>query len=177
MSDQNEEGLPCPPHLASEFYIWLWWLTEVEGSTIDLGDPMGVIEAWIDARLAFRRPGDTKVTAVLTGDDASTTLESRAALAGGKVVDEIRLRLRRDDREYSLSLKGPVVALQRVKLPPSGTDADESPLYDRMFHYEEVEKVVAALYRHFAATRLGDDWAQTVVPAIKAWSQGELSEG
>jgi hypothetical protein len=138
---------------------------------------MGQIEAWVDERLTFRRPGDTKVSAVLTGDDASTTLESRAALAGGKVVDEIRLRIRRDDREYSVSLKGAAVAIQRAKLPPSGTDADESPLYDRMFHYEELEKVVGALFVAFAKVRQADSWESDTLPKMKTWSQGGLAAG
>lgn len=177
MSDENEDGLPTPPHLSSEFYVWLWWESERNNARFELGELMGQVEVWVDARLAFRRPGDSKVSAVLTGDDASTTLESRAALAGGKVVDEIRLRIRRDDREYSASLKGAAVAIQRAKLPPSGTDADESPLYDRMFHYEELEKVVAALFTVFAETRQSDDWESSTLPQMKAWSQGGLAAG
>ncbi len=177
MSDANEEGLPTPPHLSSEFYVWLWWESERNSARFELGEPMGQVEVWVDERLVFRRPGDTKVSAVLTGDDASTALESRAALAGGKVVEEIRLRIRRDDREYSVSLKGAAVAIQRAKLPPSGTDADESPLYDRMFHYEELEKVVAALFTVFAKARQDNNWESETLPKMKSWSQGGLAAG
>ncbi|MFT6144267.1 MAG: hypothetical protein ACJATT_004057 [Myxococcota bacterium] len=177
MSDENEEGLPTPPHLSSEFYVWLWWESERNNARFDLADPIGQVEVWVDERLSFRRPGDSKVSAVLTGDDASTTLESRAALAGGKVVEEIRLRIRRDDREYSVSLKGAAVSIQRAKLPPSGTDADESPLYDRMFHYEELEKVVGALFIAFANARQADAWESSTLPQMKTWSQGGLAAG
>lgn len=175
MSDENEDGLPSPPHLAAEFYVWLWWESERSGARFDLGEPMGQVEVWIDERLTFRHPGETKVSAVLTGDDASTTLESRAALAGGKVIDEIRLRIRRDEREYAVSLKGPTVAIQRAKLPPSGTEADESPLYDRMFHYEELEKIVGALFRQFAVQRRSNEWETDMLPQMKTWSQGGLA--
>ena len=177
MSDSNEDGLPSPPHIASEFYVWLWWESERNGGHFDVGDPIGAVDVWVDARLAFRRPGDSKITAVLTGDDASTTLESRAALAGGKVLDEVRLRVQRDEREYSVSLKGPTVAIQRAKLPPSGTDADESPLYDRMFHYEELEKIVAGLFRQFTEERMKDEWEADTLPQMKAWSQGGIAVG
>ena len=177
MSDTAEDGLPCPPHLASEFYVWLWWESERSGAHFDLGDPMGSIEVWVDERLVFRHPGETKVTAVLTGDDASTTLESRAALAGGKVLEEIRLRIRRDEREYAVSLKGATVAIQRARLPPSGTDADESPLYDRMFHYEELEKIVAALFRNFSELRCSADWEGDILRKLKAWSLGAAAKG
>jgi len=177
MSDETEDGLPSPPHISSEFYVWLWWESERNGGHFSVGDPIGEVDVWVDARLAFRRPGDSKITAVLTGDDASTTLESRAALAGGKVVDEVRLRITRDEREYSVSLKGATVAIQRAKLPPSGTDADESPLYDRMFHYEELEKIVAALFRTFTAARMADKWESETLPAMKAWSQGGIAQG
>jgi hypothetical protein len=68
---------------------------------------VGAIHLWVDDRLAFRRPEDTKVTAVMTGENPAASLEARAALAGGKVLQEIRVGLRRDDREFFFTLKGP----------------------------------------------------------------------
>ena len=37
----------------------------------------------------------------MTGDNPAATLEARAALAGGKILQEIRVGIRRDDREYA----------------------------------------------------------------------------
>jgi hypothetical protein len=173
MSDERTEGLPVLPHLASEFYAWLWYRSEKDGARFDLGGDVGVVDVWVDERLAFRRPGDTKVSAILTGDDASTTLEARAALAGGKVLEEVRLRVRRDDREFAVTLKGAGVSLQRAKLPDSN-EKDDTALYDRMFLYEELHLVVTALFRVFSEARLQPGWEAEVVPKVKAWIRGQV---
>jgi len=101
---------PVVPHLAPEFYTWLWYRSDQSGGSFDLdgGDnPVGRIELWVDDRLAFRVPGDKKVSAVLTGDNPAESLEAKAALYGGKVLHEVRLRIKRDERDFAVTLKGP----------------------------------------------------------------------
>ena len=115
----SDDGLPVLPHIAGEFYVWLWWASEIQSAQFHLDDPVGIIDLWVDERLAFRIVGETKVTAVMTGEASSTSLEARAALAGGKILQEIRIFLRRDDREFSVTLKGPEMHSTAVKLPNS----------------------------------------------------------
>lgn len=163
------EGRPILPHQAAEFYTWLWYSTEANDGAFSLGGDLGVVDVWVDERLAFRTPGDAKVTAVLTGDNPSTTLEARAALAGGKVLEEVRLGIRRDDREYALTLKGAPMHFTRVKLPQVLLEGEDSVIYDRMHLYEEVDSVVGALMRAFAAERGSATWEQETLPAIRRW--------
>lgn len=167
MSDS--EGLPIPPHLAGEFYTWLWWFTEEAGGSVDLGDPVGAIDLWVDERLAFRNPDDTKVSAVMTGENPSTTREARAALAGGKVLQEVRLGLRRDDREFFFTLRGPAMHLSGLKLPQVLSEGEEETVFDRMALYEEVTFVLAALVKRFSGVRLEGSWEGDVLPAIREW--------
>jgi hypothetical protein len=166
-----EDGLPAPPHLASEFYVWLWWATEVRDGSFDLGGELGHVDIRVDERLAFRNPNDTKVSAVMTGDNPGAQLESRAALAGGKVLQDLRIIVRRDDREFGVTLKGPSMDLQRMKLPQQVDGGGEESLYDRMFLYEELTFVLSALYKEFSATRVSPRWKREVLPAIQAWVQ------
>lgn len=173
MSDAAD-GLPVLPHLAGEFYTWLWWASEVQGALFELADPVGNIELWVDARLAFRSTGETKVTAVMTGEAPSTSLEARAALAGGKVLQELRVGLRRDDREFTVTLKGPEMHLTGVKLPQVVSDGVDEVLYDRMFLYSELTLVLGALYDSFSEIRVGDTWEGEVLPALRRWVGGEL---
>jgi hypothetical protein len=171
----REDGLPILPHVAAEFYSWLWWRTEKDGGRFDLGDPIGGIEVWVDERLAFRRPGDGKISAVLTGDDAGTALESRAALAGGKLVDEIRLRIRRDDHEFVVTLRGGALGLHRAKLPDVVHESEDTAVYDRMFLYEELFQIVSALFAAYAKARLDPSWDDDVLPAWDAWRRGQVA--
>jgi len=166
------EGLPIPTHVAGEFYAWLWWVSEQQGGTLDLGDPVGRVDVWVDERLAFRNPGDQKVAAVMTGDNPAATLEARAALAGGKVLQELRIGVRRDDREFFATLKGPAMHMQGLKLPQTVKGGEEA-LYDRMHLYEELCLVVAALFRQWAALRDSERWEPEVLPALHTWVSGQ----
>src|SRR5690554_4355185 len=148
MAEQGE-GLPILPHVAGEFYTWLWWASEANGAVFDLPDPVGRVDVWVDERLAFRNPDDTRVSAVMTGENPSATLEARAALAGGKVLQDLRIGVRRDDREYFVTLKGPAVHFQALKLPQVVTDGGEEVIFERMHLYEELNMVIGALFRSF----------------------------
>ncbi len=165
------DSLPAPPHIASEFYCWLWWATEVRDGAFDLGGDIGHVSVRVDERLAFRNPNDTKISAVMTGDNPGAQLESRAALAGGKVLQDLRVIVRRDDREFGVTLKGPTLDLQRVKLPQAVDGGGEEALYDRMFLYEELCFVLAALFREFGELRVSPAWRDRVLPAVQAWVQ------
>ncbi len=164
------DGLPILPHQASEFYVWLWWASEQQEGVFDLGEKVGRFDLWVDERLAFRNPHDVKVTAVMTGEEPARTLEARAALAGGKVLQELRLHLRRDDREFTFTLKGPAMEVAQAKLPQAV--GGEEALYDRMFLYEELTFVVAALLRTFGVARTAPSWGSETLPTIQRWVAG-----
>jgi hypothetical protein len=173
VSDNNKDGLPIPPHVSGEFYAWLWWASEERGAAFDLPDPVGRVDVWVDDRLAFRLPNDNKVSAVMTGENPAETLESRAALAGGKVLQELRIGIRRDDREFSVTLKGPAMHLAQAKLPQVVTEGGEEAMFDRMHLYEELCLIVAGLFREYAAVRASLEWEKGVVPALRRWVVGE----
>lgn len=168
----EQDGLPVLPHVAAEFYAWLWWRSETLGAVFDLGEEVGRVELWVDDRLAFRGLGDTRVCAVMTGDNPSATLEARAALAGGKVLQEIRVGIRRDDREFFTTLKGPPMHLTAAKLPQVVSGGDEA-LYDRMHLYEELCFVIAALFQSFTEARALPTWESEALPEIRAWVMGD----
>lgn len=166
------EGLPVVPHLAGEFYAWLWWRSEVQGSAFDLPAPVGSVDVWVDERLAFRNADEGRVSAVMTGDNPAGTLEARAALAGGKVLHEIRVGIRREDREYLVTLKGPAMHMTALKLPQVVTEGDAELVFERIHLYDEVCFVLASLYRQFAEIRCGAAWQEEVVPGLQDWLLG-----
>ena len=167
----NDAALPDVPHLASEFYLWLWWRIDLADSHITLPAPLGGVDIWVDERLAFRAPGESKVTVVLTGDNPAESLESRASLRGGKVLDELRLGIRLDDREYMVTIKGPAMELRGVKMPSIIEDDVDVILQERMALYEELNSVFAALYREFSTVRTSAVWMSDVVPSVIEWTK------
>ncbi len=168
MSDTEEmEG--APPHIAAEFFLWLWYRSESGQGRVDLAE--GSVEFWVDDRIAFRAVGEDKVSAVMTGDNPGLTPEAHAALAGGKVIRDVRLALRREEREYSVTLKAPRIEIAAAKLPgmvKGGEDAEV--LYERMFLYEELHFLLSGMFRAFAAERCADDWRERILPDLRRWA-------
>ena len=153
MSTESSEGLQAPPHVASEFYLWLWYTSDNGQGSFE-PEEGAPFQWWVDDRIAFRHAGDSKVTAVLTGENPSTTLEARAALVGGKALRDLRLALRREEREYSVTLRGDAVEVCQAKLPGVLKGGDEAELlYERMFLYEELHWMIGSLFRRFAEER------------------------
>jgi hypothetical protein len=168
------EGLPVVPHLAGEFYAWLWWSSERNGSAFDLDQPVGLVDVWVDERLAFRNAEEAKVSAVMTGENPAASLEARAALAGGKILQEIRLGVRREDREYFVTLKGPAMHVTSLKLPQVVKEGGAEVVYERIHLYDELCFVLGGLMQAFSALRTSDAWEEEVLPSLHAWILGRV---
>ena len=173
MSDA--EGLPIVPHIASEFYTWLWWASERQGSSFDLGAPYGTVDLWVDERLAFRNVDDTRISAVMTGENPAAALEARAALAGGKVLQDIRIGVRREDREYFVTLKGPAMHFTGLKLPQVVKDGGEEVVYERIHLYDELCFVLTGSLPRFTRVRTSPEWDSDVLPGLHDWILGRVA--
>jgi hypothetical protein len=162
------EATPIPAHLGSEFLLWLWFTSERQQARFDLPKPVGGVDVWVDDRLAFRLPADQKVTAVLTGENPAAAPEARAALSGGKVLQDLRVGVKRDDREFSVTLRGAALDVAALKLPAVLSENPAEAVSERMFLVEELQLVLVGLFRSFAEARASDAWPGTV-RAIQQW--------
>jgi hypothetical protein len=140
-----------------------------------LGDA-GVCDVWVDERLSFRIPDEDKARAVLTGENTSSAPEAKAALASGKVVRDIQLHIRREEREYTVTLRGVHLDLTGVKFPAHATEGEDGLLYERMYLYEDLWFVIGELYRAFAEERTAPTWKSETLPAIRRWVEGGETE-
>lgn len=166
----SEVERPALPHLTTEFLQWFWYASEREEGRVDLGEEGGIVDFWVDQRLSFRGPGEDRARAVLTGENPSAALEARAAIAGGKVVQDLQIGIRREGREYAAILRGPHLDVAAAKLPTECKGGEDEVLYERMFLYEDLFFVIRALYRRFAEERASPEWATVHLPAMRAWA-------
>lgn len=160
------------PHLSTEFFTWLWWATEQGGGRLTVDGEEIIV--WVDDRMAFRLPSEDASRAVLTGADTARAAEAKAAMAAGKIIKELRVRLQWADREYGFTLKGSGLDVTGLVLPALPDEGDEQDrLMVRMESIEALWAVLGAIYRQFAAVRTGAEWEREVVPSIQAWLVGE----
>lgn len=161
---------PTLPHLAADFYAWLWWLSEREEGRVDLGQDGGVVDIWVDSRVSFRSQ-EGKARSTMSGENAGAMTEARAALATGRTIQELGIGMRREGREYEGTLKGPHLDLVGLRLPTEikGKDGADEVVYERTFLYEDFQFVVAMLFRRFAAERVAAMWAVEGLLSMRAW--------
>jgi hypothetical protein len=166
----EEEVRGAPPHVAAEFYLWLWWQSDTGGGSLSVEEGED-IDFWVDDRIAFRPAGEEKVTAVMTGDNPGSAPEARAAVAGGKVLRDVKLAIRRGEREYQVTLRGTGIEITAAKLPGllKGGDVEEL-LYERAFLYEELHWIIGQLFRAFSDARTAPTWRSEAIPELRAWA-------
>ncbi|MGC6509086.1 MAG: hypothetical protein ACON4U_11770 [Myxococcota bacterium] len=169
----STEELPILPHLAPEFYTWIWFSSETAGGIFSLPDADGIpVDVWVDERLSFRNPEAHKMRATVTGENAPQSPEARAALASGKVINDIQIQLKTDERAYSLSLKGEGMDISGLKLPPHSGDGYQALFYERMYFVQDVYRLLELFYVVFARLRTHTLWEETIVPAMREWLLG-----
>lgn len=97
----------------------------------------------------------------LAGESPATAPEARSALAQGKLVAAAKIKLTRDDLEYTFTLRGQSFDLGGVKLPvPRGLPFAEAAEY-RLKALEALTATLWGLFAVFVQLRLdGEMWGE-----------------
>ena len=176
MNISDQEDTPTLPHLAYEFLLWLWWKTEVQCTDIEVPGIEGKVDAWTEGRVVMCAPDADKATTTVTGENPCAAPECRRAMEHGKLPCELKVSLRRDDREFATVLRTPDLHPRSIRLPQVVSGADEEALYDRMFLFEELRDILSKLFTWFLSMRVQSDWIAGDGADIKAWLAKEESE-
>lgn len=158
--------------LGREFLVWVWWKSDLVEGRMELGEA-GPCEVWIDDQMILEARGEVVEQTRLRGAAPGASAEAKDALRSGKVPTKARLSITRDEQEYSFVLDGESFALSGVRLPALLQDEKEERFYERMYLCEELEEMLASLFREFLALRTSPLWEARVVPAIRAWVRDE----
>jgi len=153
--------------LGREFLTWLWFRSDTREGLFELQG--GPVEVWFDAKLTLEAQGDLKEQNVIKAENPTEADEARASLLTGKLVADARLRIIRDQKQWTLNVKGDTLALSGVKIPALLSRDDEEQLYERFYLMEELEDLFADLYEQFIRTRLDDDAWRDEVQTIRSW--------
>ena len=185
-----------------EFLLWLWFEGELFDETLFVA-PHGELGLAIERELALsngkestriqghapartreakeslrlgKLPERAGFRLVLGDREATFTLKAEslaiASLSLPKLVVDV-------DAPAPGELGAPRAGRRRGKPTTVEEDAEREAeargelLYDRLDRTREVESIIEALYRDFLRLRLGDNWAQLVLPSIRRWIAGE----
>lgn len=152
--------------LGSEFLLWLWYRCEeddgmfvVEGNRLELGfDDQLVLESHLAEAEQSR----------LKGGAPAYAPEAHKALQVGKMVRRARMKLVKDEREWSFYVDALTLSTAAVRIPALLTDGDDEQFLERMYLIEELDIVLRDLYRQFLLERLNARWEDRLAQ-IRAW--------
>ena len=160
---------PMPAHVASEFLLWLAYREAQGRGTYTVDDNPVSVSLQDDVEL--KSPEEDAPSVVLRGLGSSEHPELLASLRAGRMLYRAKLRVGcTDEREYRLTLTGPTLEWSGVKLPRIVKTGDLGEgLYEELFLYEELHRVVRAIFAQYAARRVDEDrWTQEG-NSIRSW--------
>lgn len=175
MADLREDSYP---HINAEFFVWLLYCSEIgEDREIIRSEKLGEIELIIQDRLSFRDPQQEKDRAVISGEDAPNSAETKAALISGKTLQDVKLMFRMAQATYLLTLKGDNFDISGLKQASSEIDqiqmedgdSREAMLLLRMQEYEDIWGLIGQLFREFVIERTKDSWYTGTLQEMRKW--------
>lgn len=172
MSDSRSQNDVVLPHLCSDFFLWICYLSEQDNSAFEFavgssGASMPVA-FWVDDRISFRSPAEEQTRTVVTGESIFQAHEAYGAIQSGKVIQDVRLFLRVYEREYSMTLKAPYLDISSLKFPEHESDGEAALILERMLFYNEVMMALEAIYQLFVSVRTTSDW-DILLPKMRKW--------
>lgn len=145
--------------LGREFLTWLWfWSEQREGLFQVAGH--GEIELFVEDRIRLEPFEGEGNRHLLTGVAPATSREAGVALHSGKLPSEVKLKVIKEARSWSFTLKGDSLVLASLKIPELLSKTDDDRLYERLYLLEEIESMIQELYRSFLQLRSADRWEE-----------------
>lgn len=162
--------------LGQEFLTWLWWKSEERGGSVELPGSGDITVVFEKHMLLESGEGESTEKIVCTGLQAELQ-EARTGLRMGKKLEQARIVIGHNDYEYSFTLAAALMEFRNVRLPKTETtenDKSESPeeiegmILERIYLFEELIKLVNALFKMFLDVRLSEAWRDEL-EKIRGW--------
>ena len=157
--------------LGREFLTWLWITSEIHGNLLNL-KPQGAVELWFENRLTLESGEGAGRKTVICRDPEAKWAEALTAIREGKQITRGRLRLRTEDKEWSLTLNADTLTPQAVTFPKGLVEAEDQAadlFLERTALLGELVGLIETLCRQFLERRLSEDWSAEELPRLNKW--------
>ncbi len=162
--------------LGKEFATWIWFESDQNEGLLNVPDGGGAAEIFITDAITLSGAGEGAEKVSVRAEDPSLSPEARVALRQGKKVAKAKLRIVRDQREWSLTLAGETLAVSSVKLPALLTREEDEKLNERLMLLDQLDGMIQALFHAFVALRTDPEQWPTVRAQMQEWVRGDGPE-
>ncbi len=161
--------------LGQEFLTWLWWKSEERGGVVNLPGAGDIVVVFEKHMLLEYGEGDSNESLICRGLQTELQ-EARTGLVMGKKLEQARIQLVHNDYEWNFTMAGALMEFRNVKLPKTGGESGNSDnpeekegmILERIFLFEELERLVLELFRLFLQIRVGVEWREELLK-IRGW--------
>ena len=157
--------------LGREFLAWLWFKTETDGGTFDLGEA-GRAELWFDGRMTLQAEHDHGTETITCTGDQPQMKEARFALSEKKEITQAMVKLGIGDNLWSFVLDSTWMNFKSFKTPKVMQDKEEDPegiFYEKIFLIEQAITAVENIFYFFIKLRISPEWEKKERPALVKW--------
>ena len=157
--------------LGKEFLTWLWFKSETNDGSFDLGE-LGTVEHRIDGRITLQSDGDNGAETITCVGQSPCPREARFALTEKKMVTQTTLTLSSGDNECTFSFDSCWMNFKSLKPPKTMRDWADDPeglFYERAFLIEQPARVIDMLFSTFTRLRTSTEWHTQELPALIEW--------
>jgi len=154
--------------LGLEFGTWLWFRSEQNEGSLDLGKGRGCSIAF-EKNLVLSCEAGYATDSTLRGDAPAESPEAAAALLQNKKIKRARVSMTVDDLHYEFSLNAENFDWSSLKLDVPGKMELDEALPIRLEALERFQQVFGELFTLFLNIRLDETaWKKEIV-AMRSW--------
>jgi hypothetical protein len=157
--------------LGNEMLLWLWWLTDAEGDTVELEDGTSVT-LMLTKTLTLECPLAETGKETISHESPVTLPEAKRAAQSGKWPRKSGLTMVRHDESYELTLSGESLSVSGAALPKLESGSPRAELEDRIDQIRHLTETLDLLYFAFLKRRFSDAW-ESDTRKIRAWLKAE----
>ena len=158
--------------IGNEFFLWLWYYTDVDSDTIKLADNSEVT-LMLARTLNLECPRGVTGHETISHEGPTRLPEARRAIQSGKLPRKMGLTLVRHGEQYELTLHAETLGVGGAKLPPPDEGADaRGKLDDRANQLRALIETLDLLYNAFCEKRFGKDW-EAELNGMQKWLKRE----
>lgn len=160
--------------LGQEFLTWLWWKSEERGGVVALPEEGDIVVVFEKHMLLEYGEGDSNEKLICRGLQTELQ-EARTGLVMGKKLEQARIQLVYNDYEWNFTLAAALMEFRNVKLPKTAgpdnvndQEEREGMVLERIHLFEELIRIVLALYRVFLKQRVSEQWREELLK-MREW--------
>jgi hypothetical protein len=153
--------------IGKEFLTWLWFRAEQGGEVRPARTKPVKIE--ILGPIMLEAPYGDARAGTFKGDSPATSPEARTALLEGKKLKRARLKLTREDTEWTVTLDGENFNVSGLAIPTPGRLPFEETMSLRLEMTAEFEQALSELFDTFLEARLDTKAWAAQVKTIQEW--------